>query len=152
MARFFRMGEPEYGRQVPAWMQRSLEESGLGAVEMPLFVAGDEPSWQVPAAFVFEMPPGYVLFRHAHPCHRVEVVVKGSLDVGEGEPLGPGDVMVAGPGEMYGPHTAGPDGCTTVEIFSAAEGVFRVIEETPAGPQETDVRRGEMPRGMASPG
>ena len=50
-----------------------------------------------------------------------------------------GDVMTAAPGELYGPHTAGPHGCTTVELFSSADG--------PDGPVEVDVRTGEMPPG-----
>ena len=147
MPQHFRMGERSYNQQQPEWMKESLRASGLGDAEMPLFVIGEEESWDTPAAFVLEMPPNYVLFRHAHPCNRFEVVIKGSLDLGDGRVAGPGDVMVAEPHEMYGPHTAGPDGCTTLEVFSRAEGVFRVISDTPDGPRETDVRKGELPPG-----
>src|SRR5256885_13707882 len=96
------------------------------------------------AVVVLEMPPSYVLFRHARICHRFEVVVKGSLEA-DGRVLGPGDVMTAHPGQFYGPHTAGPDGCTTVEVFGTLEGVFRVICETADGPREYDFRTGEVP-------
>ena len=110
-----------------------------------VFVLGDDPSdGDAPAVVLLEMPPHYVLFRHAHICHRVEVVVRGSLDAG-GRTLRPGDVMTAGPGELYGPHVAGPEGCTTAEVFGSLEGVFRVISETGDGPREFDFRTGEAP-------
>ena len=76
-------------------------------------------------------------------------MVKGTLDVGDGTVLGPGDAMTARPGEMYGPHVAGPEGCTTVEFFSSADGGFRVLCESDEGPRDFDVRRGEMPRDLA---
>jgi hypothetical protein len=97
-----------------------------------------------PAVVVLDMPPGYVLFRHAHICHRFEVVVKGSLTA-DGKVLGPGDVMTAVPGEFYGPHVAGPEGCTTVEVFGTLEGVFRVLAESEDGEREYDFRSGEFP-------
>jgi hypothetical protein len=59
--------------------------------------------------------------------------------------LGPGDTMTAGPGEWYGPHVAGPEGCTTVEVFSNLDGVFRVLAESPDGPRVFDFRAGERP-------
>jgi len=110
-----------------------------------LFVLDDDPqAWASPAVVVLEMPPDYVLFRHAHVCHRFEVVVKGSIEA-DGRVLGPGDVMTARPGEMYGPHIAGPQGCTTVEVFGSLEGVFRVIANGAEGPREFDVRTPELP-------
>jgi hypothetical protein len=88
-----------------------------------VYVLGDDPEApEVPAVVMLDMPPGYVLFRHAHICHRFEVVVKGSLVAGD-RTLRPGDVMTARPGEWYGPHIAGPEGCTTAEVFGTLDGV-----------------------------
>jgi hypothetical protein len=110
-----------------------------------MFVLADAPdSWDSPAVVMLEMPPNYVLFRHGHTCHRFEVVVKGTLDA-DGKILGPGDVMTARPGEMYGPHTAGPEGCTTAEVFGSLGGVFRVIAESPEGEREFDFLQGDLP-------
>ncbi len=110
-----------------------------------LYVLDDDPEEpSAPAVLVLDMPPGYVLFRHAHVCHRVEVVVKGSLRSGD-RTLHPGDVMVARPGEWYGPHVAGPGGCTTVEVFGTREGVFRVLAEADGGEREFDFLKGEVP-------
>lgn len=122
------------------------EQAGSSQNGTRLFVLDDDQrAWGSPAAVVLEMPAGYVLFRHAHVCHRFEVVVKGSLEA-DGRVLHPGDVMTAGPGEMYGPHTAGSEGCTTVEVFGTLDGVFRVIADGPDGPQEFDFRKGELPK------
>jgi anti-sigma factor ChrR (cupin superfamily) len=110
-----------------------------------IFVLDDDrESWDAPAVVMLEMPPNYVLFRHAHICHRFEVVVKGTLEA-DGRTLRPGDVMTARPGEMYGPHTAGPEGCTTAEVFASLEGVFRVLADTRGGPREFDFRKDEAP-------
>ena len=110
-----------------------------------MFVLADDPnSWDSPAVVMLQMPPNYVLFRHAHICHRFEVVVKGSLEA-SGKTFRPGDVMTAKPGELYGPHTAGPDGCTTAEVFGSLEGVFRVLAESPEGVHEFNFLQGELP-------
>jgi hypothetical protein len=53
--------------------------------------------------------------------------------------------MTAKPGEMYGPHTAGSQGCTTVEFFGSLEGVFRVIADAKTGPREFDFRTDDLP-------
>lgn len=109
-----------------------------------VFVLGERDDPEAPAVVVLEMPSGYVLFRHAHLCHRFEVVLKGSMRAGD-RVLVPGDTMTAAPGEFYGPHEAGPDGCTTVEVFSSSEGVYRVLAESEEGPREFDFRLGEVP-------
>jgi len=107
-------------------------------------LAHDQGSGDAPAVVVLDMPPGYVLFRHAHLCHRFEIVVKGSLRAGD-RTLVPGDVMTAAPGEWYGPHVAGPEGCTTAEVFSALDGVFRVLALDGDAAREFDFRSGELP-------
>jgi hypothetical protein len=89
-------------------------------LRLKLFVMGDEDDDDAPAALVIEMPPGGVIGHHAHDCERLEIIVRGSLQLPDGTMLGPGDVMVAKPWEFYGPHIAGPDGCVTFEVFSRA--------------------------------
>jgi anti-sigma factor ChrR (cupin superfamily) len=84
------------------------------------------------------MPPNATIPRHAHLCERFEIILEGSLLVEDGVLLGPGDVMVARSGEQYGPHTAGPDGCRTLEVFSRLAGAHHQIQETPQGPLEIE--------------
>lgn len=103
------------------------------------FVLGDRDDPCTPVAALLEMPPGYVLPRHAHSVTRFEVVVKGTLDVGD-RVLQPGDVMVSPANQFYGPHTAGPEGCTTVEFFSSITGSGNVLYDTPEGAQAANYR------------
>jgi hypothetical protein len=84
------------------------------------------------------MGPGWVLPRHAHDCHRFEVVVQGTLDVGD-RILKTGDIIVSDPGVAYGPHIAGPEGCTTFEIFSNLRASYITLLDTPEGRIECDV-------------
>ncbi len=39
--------------------------------------------------------------------------------------------------ELYGPKTAGPNGCTTVEVFAKAVGAYERITEEPDGSRQT---------------
>ena len=102
-----------------------------------LHVLGEPSDEKAPAALIFTMPPGYVLQRHAHVCERFEIILEGSLQV-DGMELGPGDVMIAREGESYGPHTAGPEGCRTLEIFSTLAGAHHCLYETPDGMLSVD--------------
>jgi len=95
------------------------------------------------------MPPGYVLLRHGHPCHRFEVVIQGSLEIGDGRTAKAGDVFTALPGQLYGPHTAGSEGCTTIEIFSELDAMWRLMVESPEGTvQEIETRLGQLAPGF----
>lgn len=130
---YFRASDPGFFAVTPELLRPLQEASAPFGLRLAYFCLGDPGSDTTPVAAVLEMPPRYVLPRHAHVCHRMEVVLKGALDVGEAV-LGPGDVMTTGPGEMYGPHTAGPDGCTTLEIFSSIVGSGEVVYDTAGGP------------------
>jgi hypothetical protein len=99
---------------------------GVEAIESRIanFVMSDDPDDpSAPLASLLWLPPGFVLPRHSHSCHRVEVVVRGSLTI-EGHVLHPGDVSVSRPNEFYGPNIAGPTGSLSVEIFSHSEGII----------------------------
>jgi hypothetical protein len=106
------MSDPQFWARCPEELQ-PLAEGGLGASYFLLGQRADDP----PTVIALRMDPNFVLARHAHDCHRFEVVVQGSLDAGE-RILGPGDVMYTEPGVAYGPHAAGPEGCITFEFFT----------------------------------
>ena len=76
-------------------------------LRLSFFALGDPDDPSTAVANMLEMPPNFVLPRHAHDCERLEIVVRGTLEV-DGEILHPGDISVARPMEMYGPHVAGP--------------------------------------------
>jgi len=96
------------------------------------FPMGDPDDDETPVAVVVNWEPGYVITRHAHTCERFEIVVRGRINDGTRD-LVPGDVMTSHAYEFYGPKVAGPEGCTTVEIFSAATGVYQRVSEDENG-------------------
>ena len=57
----------------------------------------------------------------------------------DGLELHPGDTMQSGPGEAYGPHVAGPEGFTVLEIFSRMAGATSITWETARGPKPVDL-------------
>jgi hypothetical protein len=111
------------------WMRDAARAAGMDIATIPL---GEPSSPEVAGVSILRLPPGGILPRHAHACHRVEVVLTGSMDVGGGHVVKPGTVMISPPGQPYGPHVAGPDGVTTIEIFGDvyAETTFD-LEATP---------------------
>ena len=131
---------------LPGWFTRELSGTELAAERLPMWFIGTQLDLSAPAAYRLTMPPNWVLCRHGHPCERLEIVVQGSLEVGDGRIARPGDTFTAAANTLYGPHRAGPEGCTTIEIFSAVEGMFRMLYEGPDGSLlEADVRKGELP-------
>lgn len=107
------MQDPEYW-QVPEARRGTSER--LDDVRLGYFLLGEDAP-ETPRVLVMDMQPGFVIPRHAHGCERFEVVVKGSLHVGD-DVFGPGDVLTAHADEFYGPKLAGPEGCMTVEVFA----------------------------------
>lgn len=130
----------------PEWITKTLAEHNMNAAAIPFWLLDTTEDMSTPAAYCLRMPPDYVLFRHAHPCERFEIVIQGSLEIGDGRVAHAGDIFTAKAGELYGPHTAGPEGCTTIEIFSHLDSMFRQYYEGPNGELlEADNRRGEAP-------
>lgn len=127
--------DPDYW-QAPGRFRPLLEKLRSFGIRASYFALGDTDNDSTPVAVIVEMPPGFVIMRHAHPCDRFEVIVRGTLE-SEDRILRPGDVMVSAAGELYGPKKAGEEGCTTIEVFATAPGVTKRIEERPDGSVET---------------
>lgn len=129
MPEFISMRDAEFWDHIPEHMKHMQEgRNGGNVAYFPLGPMEANP----PTVVALHMAPGWVLIRHAHACHRFEVVVQGSLDVGD-RILRPGDVMISPPNAAYGPHVAGPEGCTTFEIFTDFAASHTPIMETPEG-------------------
>jgi hypothetical protein len=109
---FLAMDDAQFWDRCPKELE-PLMRSGIGAA---YFLLGEQKA-NPPTVIALRMEPNFVLPRHAHDCWRFEIVVKGTLDVGE-RILKPGDVMLTEPGIAYGPHVAGAEGCTTFEVFT----------------------------------
>ena len=122
--------------QSPERFRSMFESAATIGNKASLFALGDPNNDETPMVFVLKMEPGFVLTAHAHPCERLEVIVRGSLEVG-GRTLYPGDVLTAAANEIYGPKVAGPEGCTTVEVFAKATGAYLRITESADGRRTT---------------
>jgi hypothetical protein len=131
----------------PSEMRPLVDSAMEQGVPVSVFPLGDPADEEAPVAVMMSLPPGHVLLRHSHPCERFETIVAGSLDIGD-RVLGPGDVMQARIGEAYGPHTAGPEGCVSVEVFSSRSGATKVTYETVDGPLTRNILAGDPPLKM----
>jgi anti-sigma factor ChrR (cupin superfamily) len=133
MPKYFKTSDPDYFDAITPpemrWAGAATREVMPGW-DLGSIVMGDDPADpDVPVASMLRIAPGDTLPRHAHDCFRVEVVVQGSISLPNGEVLHPGDIMTSSPREHYGPHIAGPDGCLSVEIFSAARGTAPIADD-----------------------
>jgi hypothetical protein len=137
--------------EYPDWYTEPLVKAGIDPANSSVWILSADPDQtrlDSPSAYLLAMPPGYTLFKHGHPCFRFEVIIQGSIDIGDGQVAGVGDVFTAQPGELYGPHVAGPEGCTTIEFFSRLEAGYLMLYEGPDGEIQTaDARKGELPPG-----
>lgn len=133
---FMSIDDPDFFDHTPAHLKHV--QAGRGAQgNIGYFLMGDAKD-NPPTVACLKIAPHGVIGRHTHNCHRFEIVVRGTLDVGNGRILKVGDVMVSEPHVFYGPHTAGPEGCTTFEIFSTHRGSHSPILETDKGNVEFD--------------
>jgi hypothetical protein len=88
-------------------------------------VMADGERTDVPIVALVELPPNGVLPRHRRDCDRFEVVIRGSIAVGDGVVFGPGDVETSKAGKFYGPHVAGPEGALVVDRIRGSRGSAR---------------------------
>ena len=149
---FMSINDPEFWKNCPPELDlisKSMANAEGGGVAYFLMGARkDNP----PTVVALRMAPGWILPRHSHDCYRFEVVVQGTLDVGD-RVLSAGDVMVSEPNIFYGPHVAGPDGCTTFEIFSNHKASHMVTLPIENGSADFDVSQpGEFRRMMEAQG
>ena len=127
--------DPDYW-QCPERFKPMFEQAGTIGNKASLFAIGDPNGDDTPMAFILKMEPGFIITRHAHPCDRFETIVRGTLEM-DGRTLRPGDVILHHANELYGPKIAGPEGCTTVEVFAKAVGAYERITEQPDGTRKT---------------
>lgn len=128
---FLSIDDPNFWGRLPKEVDAINRAGANEGLDLSYFLVGRmeyNPLFVTP----LRMRPGYVLPRHAHDCYRMEVIILGSMDVGD-RVLEPGDVMFTEPGVLYGPHVAGPDGCITFEICSDFKGGHRLLLENNRG-------------------
>lgn len=140
---FLEMDSDKFWATPDGW-EWSEEVSTELDVRTALFFLGDPNDDSTPIAVALELQPGGQILRHSHPCDRFEVIVRGSLEIEKGRFLTVGDVMVAKEGEMYGPHRAGPEGCTTIEVFGKISGIKSITYATTDGDLPMQLNAGHI--------
>jgi hypothetical protein len=149
---------PHFHRSEPAFWRISPKALAYTSVfaeavdhRVASFVLGDEEDLEAPLALFMNLPPGWVLDRHAHDCHRFEVVIEGTMIADRGVELGPGDVSTSKPGQQYGPNMAGPEGVLTLEVFSRQLGLHPVYERAKPANMAVAELIEELHAGLVSP-
>ncbi len=127
---YMSIDDPDFFDRMPDHLKHMQNGRGDGG-NLAYFLMGEAKD-NPPTVACLKIAPKGIIGRHTHNCYRFEVVVRGTLDVGD-RILKPGDVMVSEPYVFYGPHVAGPEGCTTFEIFSNHTGSHAPILETDKG-------------------
>lgn len=137
MAQRYRYGDPDFWESLttPSMRARLDAARAIGWAFGPMLMADGERT-DVPVVGMLEMPPNGVLPRNRRGCDRIEVIVRGSVDVGDGVTLGPGDVEVTRAGEFFGPHVAGPDGVLSVEVFGRSDRMEIEFEDPESAVQQ----------------
>lgn len=120
--------EPGFFENItPEHLQATRAIAQEFGIDLGSIVMSEDPTdGDAPAVMILRLPPGGRIDRHEHGCHRVEIVLHGSLQTADGQTLQPGDLAVTPPGSFYGPFIAGPQGSVTVEIFGKASGLTNI--------------------------
>jgi hypothetical protein len=80
--------DPDYW-QAPQRFRALFEKLRSLGIRASYFPLGDADNDSTPVAVVVEMQPGFVIMRHAHPCDRFEVIVRGTLETNFTDPRRP---------------------------------------------------------------
>lgn len=133
---FQSINDDDFWNRVPAAYLQPLVDACLpfDGMKYRLFALGDPNDPETPAVVIFRSPPGHVVARRSHDCHRFEVILEGSVTDEHGDVCGPGSVMTAAPNQMYGPSVAGPEGCVSAEFFSRLAGAYEITWSSKSGP------------------
>jgi hypothetical protein len=140
---FYRYSDPDFFDTITDDELRFVRYAGpFTGVPMDIAAirAGESGDDNAAMVNVLRLPPGGVLPRHSHACHRFEMVVFGELHVPDGTVLRPGDVMISKPGEAYGPHAAGPEGVVTVEVNGIAAAPLTFTDDPDLAERYRDYR------------
>jgi hypothetical protein len=154
VTRYFQIGKPDFWEAItPGPLHWTIEAARLMEYDLGTVVLSDNPvDAEAPVTLLLRIPPGEALPRHAHPCHRVEIIVSGSLKADDGTALQPGDVIISSPGEFFGPHIAGPEGCLSVAIYSKLTGMQPIYDSRDTADHADKLRQVDNIIGNRLPG
>ena len=100
----------------------------LGVKTAVLDMEGLDGAAAPAVVLALEYPPNYRLPAHQHVSGHVEVILEGSLKVGDHWELA-GDVRVVPARQSYGPLVSGPEGCKALEYFPDRAAIFAEMDD-----------------------
>jgi hypothetical protein len=86
------------------------------------------------AILCIDYQPGFYVDAHMHRTGHVELIVDGSLRVGD-QWERKGDIRVVPAGVPYGPIRAGDDGCKGMEFFAHRKDILPLLDDGAAAAQ-----------------
>jgi anti-sigma factor ChrR (cupin superfamily) len=116
------------GTEVSSFLDTSDWPTIAFGLKQKRLVLGEENDPTRPILILTHFPPGAVLPRHYHGDTFVDAVVQGTSNM-EGETHEAGTVRVFPPKAMYGPITAGDDGCVLLEFYVDGPGFQTTIDQ-----------------------
>jgi hypothetical protein len=115
MADFLHIDDPGFYRLGPAeFAYQQVMPEAIGMKFASFVMSDSDKDVDATCVSLLWIEPNGRLPRHSHDCFRVEVIVRGSIQVGS-RTLSSGHIAISWPGKVYGPHLAGPEGCLSVE-------------------------------------
>ncbi len=95
------------------------------------FILGDRSQPDAPQVWIVKLPPGFIVPKHYHKTHRLEIVLEGSYELG-GKFRGVGELTFLSGSKVYGPMVVGADGVTTLEVFSSGRDMEPIFADPPS--------------------
>jgi hypothetical protein len=109
------------------WDELEFEEL-LGVKTAVLDMEGLDGTAAPSVILALEYPPDFRLPAHQHVSGHVEVILEGSLKVGEHWEEA-GDVRIVPARYSYGPLQSGPQGCKALEYFPDRAAIFAEMDD-----------------------
>lgn len=103
----------------------------LGSKAALLEIEGGGGAPESTVVLAIEYAPNFWIAPHHHYCGHVEIILEGSLRIGDHWEY-PGDTRVVPAGYSYGPIQAGPGGCKGLEVFPERRAIIPVVDDPEA--------------------
>jgi hypothetical protein len=100
----------------------------LGVKTAVLDMEGLDGASAAAVVLAIEYPPNFRLPAHQHVSGHVEVILGGSLQVGDHWEH-PGDIRIVPAHRSYGPLLSGPEGCKALEYFPDRSAILAEMDD-----------------------
>jgi len=122
-----------HGITLQTWEELDFHDF-LGNRLALLEVEGEDGEPGTAVILCIDYQPGFFVDAHKHRTGHVELIVDGSLRVGD-QWERKGDIRVVPAGVSYGPIQAGDEGCKGMEFFADRKDVLPMLDDRAAAAQ-----------------